>query len=329
MARPNKIGLDYFPLDIGFFEDEKILAISGEFAVKGEIVALRLLCEIYRNGYFVEYSELLKMKMARLGGLSSGLIDEVVNKLVKYEFFDEFLFREKKILTSSGIQKRFLEATKRRKNIDDLPFLLVNVYNNYASSKLMHTKSTQSKVKESKVNILLEKESKGISGISQNEKQVYPGNIQNKELKRKKVAQKKENDFSFRNSMIEYGFDEKLTDEFLRIRKIKKAVNSEFAFENFIKQVEKANQNPNYILKIITEKQWKGFQAEWISNQNSNQNGFNQSKNNAFSNSSGNTTGGQGGKVSARTILARKLNSAAFGNNNGQNITIDAEIVQH
>ncbi len=30
MARPNKQGLDYFPLDVDFFNDEKIEAISGE-----------------------------------------------------------------------------------------------------------------------------------------------------------------------------------------------------------------------------------------------------------------------------------------------------------
>jgi len=41
MARPNKQGLDYIPLDVGIFEDDKILAISGEFSVKGEIIVLK------------------------------------------------------------------------------------------------------------------------------------------------------------------------------------------------------------------------------------------------------------------------------------------------
>lgn len=154
MARPQKIGLDYFPLDVDFFEDEKILAISGEFAVKGEIIALRLLCEIYKNGYFVEWSELLKNKMARLGGLSAGLIDEVVIKLVKYGFFDESLFCEHKILTSSGIQKRFFEAVKRRKDVKYSKYLLieaVNVNINPTKEVVNVNISTQSKVDESKV----------------------------------------------------------------------------------------------------------------------------------------------------------------------------------
>ena len=54
MARPNKTGLDYFPFDIDFFDDEKIMAISGEFGIKGEITTVKLLCAIYRNGYFIE-----------------------------------------------------------------------------------------------------------------------------------------------------------------------------------------------------------------------------------------------------------------------------------
>ena len=36
MARPVKDGLDYFPLDVDVFEDEKIEAIAGEFGLKGE-----------------------------------------------------------------------------------------------------------------------------------------------------------------------------------------------------------------------------------------------------------------------------------------------------
>ena len=42
MARPEEKGLKYYPFDVDFFNDEKIEAISGEFGIKGEIVAVRL-----------------------------------------------------------------------------------------------------------------------------------------------------------------------------------------------------------------------------------------------------------------------------------------------
>ena len=83
MARPNKMGLDYFPFDVDFFNDEKIVAISGEFGIKGEIVVIKLLCAIYRNGYFILWNDLLKFKLLRdLPGVSSELLDSIMNRLV-------------------------------------------------------------------------------------------------------------------------------------------------------------------------------------------------------------------------------------------------------
>lgn len=126
MARPRKNGLDYFPFDVDFFNDEKIVAIAGEFGVKGEIAAVKLLCAIYRNGYFIEWNEMLLMKLLhQLPGLSSELISQIVMRLVKWGFFDKDLFDSAGILTSRGIQKRYFDATKKRTSInDDLPFIL-------------------------------------------------------------------------------------------------------------------------------------------------------------------------------------------------------------
>lgn len=105
MARPNKMGLDYFPFDVDFFNDEKIVAISGEFGIKGEIVVIKLLCAIYRNGYFILWNDLLKFKLLRdLPGVSSELLDSIMNRLVLWGFFDKDLFDSMGVLTSAGIQ---------------------------------------------------------------------------------------------------------------------------------------------------------------------------------------------------------------------------------
>lgn len=131
MARPLKKGLDYFPFDIDFFEDEKIGAISGEFGIKGEIATIKLLCAVYRNGYFLQWNEMLKMKLLKnLPGVSAELIDQIVSRLVKWGFYDQSLFDSDKILTSVGIQTRYFEAIKRRKTNEVFPYLLVNVCNN-------------------------------------------------------------------------------------------------------------------------------------------------------------------------------------------------------
>ncbi|MCF0219354.1 MAG: DUF4373 domain-containing protein [Muribaculaceae bacterium] len=129
MARPKKTNLDYFPFDVDFFEDEKIVAIAGEFGIKGEICAVKLLCAIYRNGYFIEWSEMLQMKLiSRMPGISLELLNQIVGRLVKWGFLDPNLFSTAKILTSRGIQNRYFEATKRWKHSTlDLPYLMVNV----------------------------------------------------------------------------------------------------------------------------------------------------------------------------------------------------------
>ena len=270
MARPNKQGLDYFPLDVGIFENDKILAISGEFSVKGEIIVLRLLCEIYRNGYFVEFSELLKNKLARLGGLSGGLVDEVVRKLVKYEFFDGFVFSEYNILTSKNIQKVYLEASKRRKDIDLSQYWLldeVNVYINSPSSKINAHINAQNKEKESKVNNIsfLEKKKQKSECVEfgEGEKKEQPLNAEKETSPQVAPAPPP---FNFRKAMLNEGFAPELVDEWLKIRKAKKAINSELAFKTFIEQVRKTKQDINAILSIIVQKQWKGFEADWLHN---------------------------------------------------------------
>lgn len=156
MARPNKTGLDYFPLDVDFFADEKIAAISGEFGIKGEITVIKLLCAVYRNGYFILWNEPLKYKLLRdLPGVSPELIDQIVNRLVRWGFFDESLFDSVKVLTSRGIQKRFFSITRRRGLPHDAKYLLaengctgVIDDNNPAASELLSTKTPQSKVKK-------------------------------------------------------------------------------------------------------------------------------------------------------------------------------------
>ena len=153
MARPKEEGLQYFPFDVDFFNDEKVEAISGEFGIKGEIAIIKLLCAVYRNGYFISWTEMLKMKLLRnLPGISPELLDQIVNRLVKWGFFDKTLFDTDKILTSRGIQRRYFSAVKRRVKSGNYPYLLVSVDINPNETGFLHAETPQSKGKESKEN---------------------------------------------------------------------------------------------------------------------------------------------------------------------------------
>ena len=80
-------------------------------------------------------------------------------------------------------------------------------------------------------------------------------------------------EFNFKKSMLDYGFDALLVDEWLAIRKKKKAVNSQFSFNSFISQVEKTGIDKNEVMRVIAEKQWAGFNHAWMKNINNNLNG--------------------------------------------------------
>lgn len=72
--------------------------------------------------------------------------------------------------------------------------------------------------------------------------------------------------FSFKNSLIEFGFEKNLVEDWLKVRKTKKATNTETAFKKFINQVKLSNISINEILELCVAKSWSGFEAEWLDN---------------------------------------------------------------
>ncbi|MDD4030091.1 MAG: DUF4373 domain-containing protein [Bacteroidales bacterium] len=122
MARPVKMGIDYFPLNIDIFDDEKVIPVSSEFGAKGECVVVRVLCAIYRNGYFAECSDAFIYKIAKQSNLPHTLVNEIIARLVKWGFFNKSVFDSFGVLTSAGIQKRWKEATRKRVPTENLSF---------------------------------------------------------------------------------------------------------------------------------------------------------------------------------------------------------------
>ena len=70
--------------------------------------------------------------------------------------------------------------------------------------------------------------------------------------------------FNFRQAMLSAGFAADLTEDWLKIRKAKKAVNSERAFKIFLEQVQRTGRDKNEILALVVQKQWKGFESSWV-----------------------------------------------------------------
>ncbi len=117
MARPVKNGIEYYPLNVDFLEDIKVRKIMRSEGAVTVAVLLDILGKIYKDeGYFLRYDEDVRFFISDFLGIEEEIVESVVLKAVEVGFFNKIIFEQKKILTSKGIQKRFLKAIERRVN---------------------------------------------------------------------------------------------------------------------------------------------------------------------------------------------------------------------
>lgn len=162
-GRPTKAGLDYFELDCHM--EEKVRLIQAEFGLKGFAVLVKLYQKIYGGfGYYCEWttdSLLLFMSENGLPSDNKNLIADIVAACIRRNIFSEQLFNDFNILTSEGVQKRYLNATSKREKIElKKEYLLIAVPENNKKvvinsifdgrNSINGGKNTQSKGKESR-----------------------------------------------------------------------------------------------------------------------------------------------------------------------------------
>lgn len=71
-------------------------------------------------------------------------------------------------------------------------------------------------------------------------------------------------EFDFLKSLIELGVDKKIASDWMKVRKTKKATNTQTAFDKIKTHIEKSKLTPNECIRISVENSWSGFNAEWI-----------------------------------------------------------------
>lgn len=132
MARPAKEGLDYWPIDCGFFRDRKIRLLRNEFGVTGVYVVLLMLNKIYEgNGYYITWDEDECSLLAEECREQEQVVNEVVKGCLRRSIFDDGVFQVFGVLTSHGIQKRYLTAVghNRTKIVFIKEYFLLDIKN--------------------------------------------------------------------------------------------------------------------------------------------------------------------------------------------------------
>lgn len=128
MARPRKDGLDYFPVDVNILNDIKTKKLIRSYGTQTVAILIYLLSAIYRdNGYYLQYDDDLKFIIADEFDFEESFVENVISKMVEVDFFNKEMFEQHKILTSEGIQKRFIKASERRVSVNILQtYCLIN-----------------------------------------------------------------------------------------------------------------------------------------------------------------------------------------------------------
>ena len=130
MARPTKKGLDYFPFDVGFFEDIKIKRLKWGYGTDGICLYLYLLTQIYSEGYYIvikneedfydDINDTLLIEEGKARQIikycsDRSMIVEIIPGGIGSPKAQNVPVQRVKVLTAAGIQIRYAEAMKKRK----------------------------------------------------------------------------------------------------------------------------------------------------------------------------------------------------------------------
>lgn len=167
MARPIKTGTDYFPLDVEL--DIKMDFVESRYGNDGFSTIIKLWQKIYaENGYYCKWDNDIAVLFAfkKANNIDIDKLDGIIKLALEKELFDKNIYEKYGVLTSAGIQKRYLLITERRKKVVingdylliDIPTNSINVDINFINVDInTQSKVKESKGKESKVNKIKEK----------------------------------------------------------------------------------------------------------------------------------------------------------------------------
>jgi hypothetical protein len=237
MARPLKPGLNYFPLDVSFDDDVELL--EAECGLEGFAIMIKLWQKIYSNGYYMDWNEDTALLFSKKINSEKDKVNSVVNACLHRNLFNKLMYKAFKILTSAGIQKRYLIAcssSKRKNIVMEERFLLIN-----DKYKQLITELTQ---------------------FTPEETDVKPGESTQRKGKERKG--KESNIYSDFLSSFEASEElKKILNEFIKYRQsMKKPLKTEHAFNLIINKLNKWGKSDSEKIAILNqsiESGWTGI----------------------------------------------------------------------
>lgn len=73
--------------------------------------------------------------------------------------------------------------------------------------------------------------------------------------------------FNFKKSLLNLGIETQIVSDWLKVRRSKKATNSQTALNSIIKEIKTSGKSANECITLAVENSWAGFKAEWLNKQ--------------------------------------------------------------
>ena len=168
MARPTKQGIDYFSLDCQF--DNKVEMYLLEKGAVGFAVLISIWQMIYfSEGYFILDNNDLRLLVKRKIDVGINDVNDCINTCLRRNIFDSDMQDMYQILTSKGVQHRYFDAAKKKKEVKVIHnYLLISVdsYRNIVNSDInpVNGGGNATKLKEEVKEEVKEKEERGGGG---------------------------------------------------------------------------------------------------------------------------------------------------------------------
>ena len=98
-------GIPYFPTPANFFDEEVMELLEAKFGVLASYIVMRLLCKIYKEGYYISWGKEQNLIFVRKvgGGIKEDMMEKIVDLLLEKGFFHKETYDTK--------ENRFLPTT--------------------------------------------------------------------------------------------------------------------------------------------------------------------------------------------------------------------------
>lgn len=217
MGRPPKQGLDYFPKDVDYYEDFKIMDLLNTYGPLGQTIYDIVVSMVYHEGYYLEVPlDKLVSKIIRIIGnrwiKDKNLVLQVIHYCADIGLFHNDLLMQN-VITSIGIQRRYQEVTVRNKAQKEKYWLI-----DKNGQPVLNAPITQVSVTETQINVT--------------ETEVKASDIQQKESKENNIYM----------SIVDY-LNQKCgtkyqTNALETIQLILNWISRGFCYEDFIKVID-------------------------------------------------------------------------------------------